>query len=106
MNLFMDNVPTLAIQAPIVRKLPTMLSPVAISKMDVETIKKIAGESEKKVRDREETLRELENLEAGARICKEYALRPSSSKLHKNPACPALDTDQSKSIVLLKDQAT
>jgi len=80
MNLFMDNVPTLAIQAPIVRKLPTMLSPVAVSKMDVEIVQKIAGESEEKVREREETLRRLGKLEAGARICKEYALRPSSSK--------------------------
>ena len=76
MNLFMDNVPTLAIQAPIVRKLPTMLSPVAVSKMDVEVIKKIAGESEEKVRKREETLRKLEKLETGARICKEYAYAP------------------------------
>lgn len=80
MNLFMDNVPTLAVQAPIVRKLPAMLSPVAVSKMNVEVIQKIAGESEEKVREREETLRRLEKLETGARICKEYALRPSSSK--------------------------
>jgi hypothetical protein len=80
MNLFMDNVPTLAIQAPIVRKLPTMLSPVAVSKMDVEVVQKIAGESEEKVGEREEILRKLEKLETGALICKEYALRPSSSK--------------------------
>jgi len=80
----MDNVPTLAIQAPIVRKLPTMLSPVAVSKMDVEVIKKIAGESEKKVDERDETLRRLEKLQNGARICKEYALRRSSSKSHRS----------------------
>jgi hypothetical protein len=80
MSLFMDNVPTLAVQAPIVRKLPTMLSPVAVSKMDVEVIKKIAGESEGKVLEREETLRTLEQLQDGARICKEYALRRSSGK--------------------------
>ena len=80
MNLFMDNVPTLAIQAPIVRKLPKMLCPVAVSKMDVEVIKKIAGESEEKVLEREETLRKLEKLETGAKICKEYAQRPSSCK--------------------------
>lgn len=80
MNVFMDNVPTLAIQAPIVRKLPMMLSPVAVFRMGTEVIKKIAGESEDKVRKREETLRRLERLETGARICKEYALRPSFSK--------------------------
>jgi hypothetical protein len=74
-------VPTLAIQAPIVRKIPEMLSPTAVStQMDADTIRKIAGESEEKVRDREEILRRFDTLEKGARICREHAIRPRSSK--------------------------
>lgn len=82
MKLFMDNVPTLAIQAPIIRKIPDMLSPSAISsQMGKDIISKIAGESEEKVRHREETLTRLKKLENGARICRQYAVRPSSRKL-------------------------
>jgi hypothetical protein len=82
MKLFMDNVPTLAIQTPIVRKIPEMLSPTAVStRMDTDTIRKIAGESEEKIRDREESSRRLTILEDGARICREYAIRPRSGKL-------------------------
>jgi hypothetical protein len=81
MKLFMDNVPTLAIQAPIVRKIPEMLSPTAVStQMNADIISKIAGESEEKVRDREETLSRLEKLKKGAQICREYAVRPRSGK--------------------------
>ncbi len=84
MKLFMDNVPTLAIRAPIVKKIPDMLSPKAVANlMDEDLIAKIAGESEDKASQRQETLRTLEKLEKGARICRDYALRPSSSKLHQ-----------------------
>jgi hypothetical protein len=94
MKLFMDNVPTLAIQAPIIRKIPEMLSPTAVSTlMNTDLVTKIAGESEEKVRDREETLQRLKKLEMGAQICKEYVLRPSSGKLAKETLCLAQDTD-------------
>lgn len=76
MKLFMDNVPTLAIQAPIVRRIPDMLSPKVVSTMDKNIIKKIAGESGEKALLREETVSRLAKLEKGAQICREYALRP------------------------------
>jgi TPR repeat protein len=41
----MDNVPTLAIQLPIVQKIPEMLSPTCVCQMSKEDIRKIAGES-------------------------------------------------------------
>jgi hypothetical protein len=48
----MDNVPTLAIQAPIVRKLLEMLSPVTIStQMSLDIVTKIVGESQEMVRN-------------------------------------------------------
>lgn len=81
MKLFMDNVPTLTIQAPIIRKLDEVFCPTAVSDMTPELVMKIAGESEDKVRDREEILLKLGILEAGARVCKEWALRPQACEL-------------------------
>ena len=81
MMLFIDNVPTLAVQAPILRNLHTILNPRVVNKMDANVIKQIAGESEEKTREREEILRKLATLEAGARICKQYAMRPGSGML-------------------------
>ncbi len=80
MKLFMDNVPTLAIQGPIVRQIPKMLCPTEVYKMDTTLIAKIASESEEKTHAREEVVRRLTILEAGARICKQYAMRPSSGR--------------------------
>ncbi|CZR52698.1 uncharacterized protein PAC_02575 [Phialocephala subalpina] len=74
-TLFMDNVPTLAIQLPIIRGLPDILCPTAIFSMDSETIKNIAGESEEKVLERTTIARKLKVLEDGGRICKQYARR-------------------------------
>src|SRR5436305_651688 len=78
MNLFTDNVPTLAIQAPILKNLNEILTPKAVNKMPADILSQIAGESEEKIRERAELLKKLATLEAGARICKEYAMRPSS----------------------------
>lgn len=72
----MDNVPTLAIQAPIVRKLDEALCPTTVFRMSPELVTKIAGESEEKMHEREEILSKLSILEAGAQICKQYAMRP------------------------------
>ena len=78
MKLFMDNVPSLAIQAPIVREVPLILCPTAVYSMDADVVKKIAGESDDKALHREELQRQLDILNAGARICKQYAIRPKS----------------------------
>ena len=74
----MDNVPSLAIQAPIVREVPSMLCPTAVYSMDADVVMKIAGESDDKTLHREELLRQLDILNAGARICKQHAIRPKS----------------------------
>ncbi|KFY95134.1 hypothetical protein V500_02918 [Pseudogymnoascus sp. VKM F-4518 (FW-2643)] len=79
MKLFMDNVPTLAIQAPIVRKLDEILCPTTVFRMPPDLVTKIAGESEEKVQKREEILSRLSTLEAGAQICRQYAMRPHFS---------------------------
>jgi hypothetical protein len=78
MKLFMDNVPTLAIQAPIIRKLDEVLCPTTVFRMPPELVTKIAGESDEKVQEREEVLSKLNTLEAGAQICRQYAMRPQS----------------------------
>ncbi|KFY80386.1 hypothetical protein V499_00757 [Pseudogymnoascus sp. VKM F-103] len=78
MKLFMDNVPTLAIQAPIVRKLDEVLCPTAVFRMPPDLVAKIAGESEEKMQEREEILSKLSTLETGAQICRQYAMRPQS----------------------------
>jgi hypothetical protein len=75
MKLFMDNVPSLAIQAPIVREVPSMFCPTAVCSMDADIVMRIAGESDEKTLYREELLRQLNILHAGARICKQYAIR-------------------------------
>lgn len=81
MNRFTDNVPMLAIHGPILRNLHEILTPKAVNKMDTDTITQIAGESEEKTRERGEILHKLATLEAGARICKQYAMRPGSGTL-------------------------
>jgi hypothetical protein len=81
MNLFTDYVPMLAIQAPILRNLHEILTPKVVNKMDTDIITQIAGESEEKTRERDEILHKLATLEAGARICREYAMRPGSGML-------------------------
>ena len=77
----MDNVPSLAIQAPIVLKVPSMLCPKSVFSMDPELVAKIAGESDEKIMYREEIQRKLATLRAGARICKQYATRTQSCML-------------------------
>ncbi|OBT89992.1 hypothetical protein VE02_01614 [Pseudogymnoascus sp. 03VT05] len=79
MKLFMDNVPTLAIQAPIVRNLDEVLCPTTVFRMSPELVMKIAGESEEKMQEREEIISKLSTLEAGAQICRQYAMRPQIS---------------------------
>ena len=71
----MDNVPSLAIQLPIVREIPNMLCPTAVFKMSAELVMKLARESKETALHREGLLHKLETLEAGASLCKQYAVR-------------------------------
>ena len=84
-NLFTDNVPTLAIQSPIIRGIPNMFCPTAVYMMETEVVTRIAGESEEKTMERDAILRRMETLEKGARICKQYAKRPQGIN-HQNLA--------------------
>ena len=79
MKLFMDNVPCLAIQSPIIRQLPSIFCPTAVSSMDSDLLEKIAGESKDKVLLRKELKLTLAKLRDGARMCKMYAT------LRRNP---------------------
>jgi len=81
MKLFMDNVPSLAIQAPIVREISSMLCPADVYLMSSEIVEKVAGESEEKTAHRSQLLRKRQTLDNGARICKQYAMRPGRCKL-------------------------
>jgi hypothetical protein len=76
MNLFTDNVPTLAVQAPIIREISKIFCPTAVYSMDTDVVNRIAGETEEKIEERESILRRLSTLEKGALICKQYAKRP------------------------------
>jgi len=82
MNLFTDNVPTLAVQAPIIREVPNIFCPTTVYSMDIEVVNRIAGETEEKIMERDSLLRRLATLEKGALICKQYAKRPQQSKHH------------------------
>jgi hypothetical protein len=85
LNLFTDNVPTLAVQAPIIREVPKIFCPTAVFSMDTGVINRIAGETEEKVMERDSILRRLATLEKGALICKQYAKRPQHGKRSPNP---------------------
>lgn len=81
MKIFMDNVPSLVIQAPIVRKVSSMLCPADVYSMTSEIVAKVAGESEEKAAHRVQLLQTRHTLDNGARICKQHAMRPSYCKL-------------------------
>jgi len=80
LNLFTDNVPTLAIQSPIIREVPKLLCPTTAFSMEADIIKRIAGETEEKVLEREAIERKLNVLDHGAQICKQHAKRPQTCK--------------------------
>lgn len=86
MNLFTDNVPTLAVQAPIIREVPKTFCPTTVYSMDTGIVNRIAGETEEKIMERDSILRRLATLEKGALICKQYAKRPQQGKHHQIPS--------------------
>jgi hypothetical protein len=61
--------------------------------MDDDLVTKIAGESKEKASKRQETIHTLEKLEEGARTCRKYAPRPSSSGELPNKHTLSLLTD-------------
>ena len=85
MNLFTDNVPTLAVQAPIIREVPKVFCPTAVYAMDAGVVNRIAGETEEKMMERDSIQRRLAALEKGASVCKEYSQRPQQCKHHHIP---------------------
>lgn len=85
MKTFMDNVPKLAIRAPMVLKVPSMLCPTSVYAIDSDLVTKIAGESEEKTLLREDLVRKLATLKTGASICKQYAVRSHLCKICERP---------------------
>ncbi|KAH8814894.1 P-loop containing nucleoside triphosphate hydrolase protein [Xylogone sp. PMI_703] len=80
LNLFTDNVPTLAIQGPIIRGLADTFCPTVVSSMNSEKIEEIGGETKEKDLERKFITQKLNILEDGARICRYYAKRPQTGK--------------------------
>jgi hypothetical protein len=78
LNLFGDNVPSLVVHASIVRRLPQIFCPTAVIDMPADLVAKIAGESAEEEAKRDEVLRQLKILEAGAKICKKHGIRAES----------------------------
>lgn len=80
LNLFTDNVPTLAIQAPLIREVPKIFCPTAVDTMDPSVVNRIAGETEETIMERDLILHRLATLEKGALICRRYPKRPQHGK--------------------------
>jgi hypothetical protein len=80
LNLFTDNVPTLAIQAPLLREVPKIFCPTAVDTMDPSVVNRIAGETEETIMERDLILHRLATLEKGALICRRYPKRPQHGK--------------------------
>ncbi|MCJ1251700.1 hypothetical protein MMC30_008935 [Trapelia coarctata] len=105
MRLFMDNVPSLAIQAPIILEVPSMLSPTAVSSMTGDIIARLAGESEEKRTCREELERRKETLENGARMCKQYAMRPTFATSSKH-GTSSQHPERSATLIVVESEDT
>ena len=79
MKLFIDNVPNLVVRANIASRLSTLFCPKLVFAMKPELVTKIASESEEKKAQRQDIGSRLAALEAGNDLCKQYALRVTSS---------------------------
>ena len=80
MAVFMDNVPSLAIRAPILQKLPDLFSAKVVREMPDDVVTRIASESEDRIEYRDRLDKMLATLSEGARICKQYATRAAPSR--------------------------
>jgi hypothetical protein len=99
LNLFTDNVPTLAVQAPLIREVPKIFCPTAVFSMDTGVINRIAGETEEKIMERDSILHRLATLEKGALICRRYAKRPQQGKYSRIPSMNQPDQSSSSPFI-------
>jgi hypothetical protein len=81
MKLFIDNVPNLVVRAIIAFQLSSIFCPKSVFAMSPDLVTKIASETEQNRVRRREINEKLKALEAGNDLCKQYALRITSSKL-------------------------
>ncbi len=86
LSLFTDNVPTLAVQAPLIREVPNIFCPTAVFSMNTEIINRIASETEERTKERDLIIHRLATLEEGARICRQYAKPPQQGKYSRIPS--------------------
>lgn len=69
----MDDVAVELVEAKIVKVLPDIFSPMTVCTMPPDLVDRIAGESEEKLRRREELERQLGVLDKGSDFCKRFA---------------------------------
>lgn len=80
MKLFIDNVPTLVTEVTLLAPIPHTFCPKAVFKMKPEIVTKIAAESDERKSEREELTRKKNVLDAGRRICRQYAARKNAGE--------------------------
>ena len=78
MKTFVDNIPIQVIQAQILADLPSVFEPKHVLSMDKKVLAKIAGESPKKQKLREELEFKLDTLKKGFETCNQYVRRIGS----------------------------
>lgn len=69
----MDDVAIELVEAKLIKVLPDIFSPMTVFTMNPELVGRIAGESEEKLRRREELERQLDVLGKGSEFCKRFA---------------------------------
>lgn len=69
----MDDVAVELVEAKLVKVLPDIFSPMTVCTMSPDLVDRIAGESEEKLRRREELERQLDVLGKGSEFCKRFA---------------------------------
>lgn len=69
----MDDVAVELVEAKLVKVLPDIFSPMTVCIMSPDLVDRIAGESEEKLRRREELERQLDSLGKGSEFCKRFA---------------------------------
>lgn len=69
----MDDVAVELVEAKLVKVLPDIFSPMTVCTMSHDLVHRIAGESEEKLRRREELERQLDVLDKGSEFCKRFA---------------------------------
>ncbi|KAH7025370.1 putative dynamin GTPase [Macrophomina phaseolina] len=73
LNIFVDNIATLAVENCLIGKLADIFSPTVVALMDDETLSRLASETEDIKNEREVLKGRLKSLQQGARIIKRQA---------------------------------